>query len=1477
MTNSKKEKTLEFLAGLATQLERLNSQSTAIQNLHSAATALQALSGVKSLKRLANNISDLAPALNALNSTDLGSTGEKIRTITEALSGLATPKGASSFGSIIKGLKDLPDAVKGLTPEVLSQFAEKVKVVSDAITPLSQKMTTIKQGFQAINKPIKEASSSVENFDKKINNINFAAIIKGFESFVRFGQKAADVVLKLTEDVIDFDGIVERFRRGFGDTASEAYSWIEKLNQEMGLNIQTFMQYTSIFAQMLEGLGVAQKDATQMAIGYSELSYDIWAAYNDIFKDYSDAVSAVQSAIAGQTRPLRRAGFSVLNTTLQQTAANHGLEISITKATEAEKSYLRYLSLVDQAQEQGIIGTYAKEMETAEGQLRTLGQMFKSLTQEAGKLLLPLLTVVVPRVQAAVKLITEAIQRLAGLFGVTLKTPEWSNSSGFAEAVEDAEDAAEGIESAMGGAAGSAKELKKTLLGIDEINQLNGANGGSGGGGGGGGSSVVDALNGYDWDVSSLWTEAIFKDINKQVDDMVEKFKDAIPIIENVALIAGGIALGALLADIEMAKTAFSVLGAIALDVGLNIAFTELTLRTDMSVNPEMALLGVLGQWLSSAGTGLLIGKAISTSKVDRTGIGLGIGFAVGAAVQIVVTAVEVASGNVELFGDNWWLQTLSTLGMGAAAGFAFGGVKGAVIGVAATLAIDVVATYIAWKNGGAAHKEALEKFGEGLGLTEDEIRVYAETMILTPRTVKIAGENVSEATAIEMLADVRVNINQARENIKSSMLSLETDLTKLRLGITVNPSTLKQDVQNYISAVQSYIDNTYQQGAISLSLLGMEESPLQEYLDSWYQNNELADLQERLNEIVTEGTITVANGGKIILGDAAKAYWITKLSKEIQQVIEEAAQLQYDAELTALRLTTQGDLSFDEIISAINKAVESASNRGDEAFASLKVDIGLAMNAFNDGFINSEEYDTLIEEAYRNWINKTVSLTDDVLSYGFGLLNDNYSTELAQLYAGFDEQFGNLNRDTYNSIKSLVLSNIGNLSKSLPDGAKALMEEIVNALMPTVQQQQRLASELLKTGRNVDQSLIDGLNDAQMLAAMLGSVDAQWYMVGLEYSSSPEFYELLQTAEDCAERIDKRAYEGLVNNLDIVYDAATGMITGINNKITGEALVITPLVRDTLAKLGINIPEGLVQGAETATDATFGGQGSYGNYLVKSIGKDLSTTLTPDKFAPYGKAIPNGVKSGASTTPSWFNPTVQSYQTDIQTAFRTYMSEKEWVKYGQAVPGGVKSGMGNGSDLNSHASWLLKNINPNIDEAVRGMKNIGGNLVKGILQGMETESESTQTKQSLGRVMTNLDTHTRVKALIGSPSKLFAEDVGYWLTAGIVEGMNQPYALIEPMEVMYTNAKDWWDSNTTDITGGDFEFIDESGKNHYLDIKDANNEQNSLLREQNQLLRQILEKESTGGYYGTTGEAMLEAASHLNRRTGRTMIPVGG
>ena len=186
---------------------------------------------------------------------------------------------------------------------------------------------------------------------------------------------------------------------------------------------------------------------------------------------------------------------------------------------------MRYLTLIDQARAQDLIGTYAREMTTAEGLMRTLRQQLASLSQAFGSFLLPALVKVLPYVQAFVELIGEAIAALAQLFGIDLKPVDFS--SGVNAGAAGAGAMADNLEDASG----AAKKLKQYTAGFDELNVFdpNQGSGGAGIGAGGGGS-----LEGM-FDIDKLWDESIFNSINSQVDELKEKLKDVLATVTSIA------------------------------------------------------------------------------------------------------------------------------------------------------------------------------------------------------------------------------------------------------------------------------------------------------------------------------------------------------------------------------------------------------------------------------------------------------------------------------------------------------------------------------------------------------------------------------------------------------------------------------------------------------------------------------------------------------------------------------------------------------------------------------------------------------------------------------------------------------------------------------------------------------------------------------------------------------------------------------
>lgn len=519
-------KTATGIRELTNALKGLNT-GDASQKINRLATALAALGNLSSFRSTTNSIVKLNSALTQLKWTD----GDKLASLANGLRPLSELDKAH-LTSFINQLGKLPGVINELEKADIDKFTRQMKDLSAAMKPFADEMQKVSNGFSAFPSKIQRIIASTNRYNGTVNKSAsgtraWSEALAGIKlsTVIYASNRIGAVIAEYMYEASEWEGIMYRFGRAFGEEAEENYKWILKLNSELQINVQKFMQYASIYGTMLKGFGVAQKDAAAMAMNYTELTYDIWAGYNDIYKTFEDAAIAVRSAIAGEVEPIRRAGFTIVDSQLKITAANYGIAYSTQSASEELKSYLRYLTLIDQARAQDLIGTYAREMTTAEGLMRTLRQQLASLSQAFGSFLLPALVKVLPYVQAFVELIGEAIAALAQLFGIDLKPVDFS--SGVNAGAAGAGAMADNLEDASG----AAKKLKQYTAGFDELNVFdpNQGSGGAGIGAGGGGS-----LEGM-FDIDKLWDESIFNSINSQVDELKEKLKDVLATVTSIA------------------------------------------------------------------------------------------------------------------------------------------------------------------------------------------------------------------------------------------------------------------------------------------------------------------------------------------------------------------------------------------------------------------------------------------------------------------------------------------------------------------------------------------------------------------------------------------------------------------------------------------------------------------------------------------------------------------------------------------------------------------------------------------------------------------------------------------------------------------------------------------------------------------------------------------------------------------------------
>jgi len=243
------------------------------------------------------------------------------RSATGAIDGLIAALGrlktAANLGGADKGITKISNAVKKGMSSTSSSFSKGTKAV------------------QSFGKATDNAAKSSNRLASAIGRaagglLQFVGNVVGIHTV---GQSLANALAQARE----WDGISARFAEGFGDRVDEAYAHVQKLSEALYINDQAFMQYSSNFATLARGFGVTESAIKDMSIGLTELAYDIYAKNND-FYTFEEAMMAVRSAIVGEVEPIHRAGISITEAMLKETAARNGITKSVEQMTEAEKA-----------------------------------------------------------------------------------------------------------------------------------------------------------------------------------------------------------------------------------------------------------------------------------------------------------------------------------------------------------------------------------------------------------------------------------------------------------------------------------------------------------------------------------------------------------------------------------------------------------------------------------------------------------------------------------------------------------------------------------------------------------------------------------------------------------------------------------------------------------------------------------------------------------------------------------------------------------------------------------------------------------------------------------------------------------------------------------------------------------------------------------------------------------------------------------
>ena len=364
----------------------------------------------------------------------------------------------------------------GITGEKkLKEYAETLKSINSILSGLNGKST---KDLETSANNTQDISKDVSNISKKANlAFNYSLISKFASGIKRLGSAFSS----LSKQSFDYLENFNLFQVAFNGNYNSAERFVNKMTEMYGLDESWLTRTVGNFKQLTNAMNLTAETGEKVSTLLTQMSLDISSLYNI---DIERASETLRSAMAGQTKPIRGAtGGDITQATLQQTLDTLGIDNTVAKLSYAEKRLLIIISLTQQLN--ASIGDMGRTIESPSNQLRIMNEQWERLSRAVGNVFLPILSKILPYLNAILMVLVEIISAIASLLGY--KQDDFDYFSGASSSVWDLD---EGLQSA----GASAKKLKQGLRSFDKLNVITTPSAGGGGAGGGIGNGINPKL-----------------------------------------------------------------------------------------------------------------------------------------------------------------------------------------------------------------------------------------------------------------------------------------------------------------------------------------------------------------------------------------------------------------------------------------------------------------------------------------------------------------------------------------------------------------------------------------------------------------------------------------------------------------------------------------------------------------------------------------------------------------------------------------------------------------------------------------------------------------------------------------------------------------------------------------------------------------------------------------------------------------------
>lgn len=457
----------------------------------------------------------------------------------------------------------------------LAEYKARLTESQNSTRSFGSTLKSVATGFSNFISKIKNAGAATLNFAKNVRNMKsplklaLGQISKLGNSVARLYFKymmlsrvagALGKVLGISSDYIEeynyFQKAIDKIAQenkgdykkyGYDDAKSYADSFEDRLTTltgkmtgykpdkngnlidtnaaSLGLDVTQVTKFEAQIAQMTNSVGMMGEASIATSKALTMLAGDMSSLTNmpldTVMKNFS-------SGLSGAAMAVKKYGMDISVAALQETAFSLGVKKSVSNMTQAEKEYLRVITMLQQSKVAW--GDLADTINQPANQFRMLKSNIKQCGLMLSRLFMPVIQKVLPWLNAMTMAVKDLMKHIGDLFGLKFKSIGGSSNDDTSSSYDDVSDSADNAADSINNAADAQKKFNKQLQGFDKLNNLTtnetSKSGNDSDKGNTGDTSGVlsDALINAVEDYEKRWNEA-FKSMTSNADKLKEKIE----------------------------------------------------------------------------------------------------------------------------------------------------------------------------------------------------------------------------------------------------------------------------------------------------------------------------------------------------------------------------------------------------------------------------------------------------------------------------------------------------------------------------------------------------------------------------------------------------------------------------------------------------------------------------------------------------------------------------------------------------------------------------------------------------------------------------------------------------------------------------------------------------------------------------------------------------------------------------------------